>query len=83
MAKRPKVKMNTRTAKAILKGDKVRADIQRRVDNIARVAGDGFEASVIHGRTRILGRVHAVTPQAMIAEATDRALTRALDAGRQ
>ena len=82
MAKRPKVKMNPRGAIAILKGNSVRADIQRRADAVAARAGDGFESGVIYGRTRVLGRVHAVTPDAMRAEAKDRALTRALDAAR-
>lgn len=82
MTKKSKVKMNRRGAIAVLKSDGVRDDIQRRVNAIASTAGDGFVGRVSYGRDRVLGNVHAETPEAMRAESEDRALTSALDAGR-
>lgn len=80
--RRPKVKMLNKGSRQILKSPEVQADIQRRVERIATHAGDGFEAGVEEGRTRVLGSVMSTTYHAMRAEAKDRALTRALDAAR-
>lgn len=82
MAKRPKVKVLRKGSVAILKSDSVRADLQRRASAIAAAAGPGFVATVKYGRDRNLANVHAETDEARRAEAEDRALTRALDAGR-
>lgn len=76
------VKMNSRGAAALLKGAEVQADLKERADRIAAAAGPGFEAEVKVGRTRAMASVTATTADAQRAEANDRALTRALDAGR-
>lgn len=82
MAKRPKVKMNSRVAGELLRSAEVAGDLSARARRIATTAGAGFEAHVEVGRTRTIARVTAETDEARAAEANDRALTRALDAGR-
>lgn len=69
--------------KAFLRSAEVAADIQRRCDAIAAAAGEGMQAEVYQGRDRVRGRVWTGTYAAKRAEANDRALTRALDAGRE
>jgi len=63
------------------------ADIERRAAAIADAAGEGFAVrpaetnlSFPHGRARVA--VVTETFDAMYAEATDRTLTRSIDAGR-
>lgn len=77
-----KLKINNAGVQALLKSPGVRADIQRRCQQIAAAAGDGMEASVEDGPKRVRGSVITATTDARIAEATNRALTAALDAGR-
>lgn len=66
----------------LLKSVPVQQDLRRRADRIAAAAGPGMEASVQVGRNRARGSVITVTQKAREAEARNRALTRALDAGR-
>jgi tRNA A37 threonylcarbamoyltransferase TsaD len=66
----------------LLKSPAVQQDLRRRADRIAAAAGPGMEASVRVGRTRARGSVITATAQARDNEARNRALTRALDAGR-
>ena len=66
----------------LLSGPEVKADMQRRVQAIARKAGDGMHSAVDQGRDRWYGTVWTGTAQARCAEAEGRALTRVLDAGR-
>lgn len=66
----------------ILRSPAVAADLRRRANNIAAAAGPGFLASVVVGRTRARGSVITTDERSRRAEATTRALTRALDAGR-
>lgn len=66
----------------LLKSVPVQQDLRRRAERIAAAAGPGMEASVQVGRNRARGSVITVTQQAREAEARNRALTRALDAGR-
>jgi hypothetical protein len=77
-----KVKLNPDQVGRLLKSPEVRADITRRVRNIAAAAGPGFLATVVVGRSRIHGSVITATQQARMAEARNRALTKALDRGR-
>lgn len=79
---RPKVKMNSAGAKALLMSDEIQEDLLARATRIANAAGDGFEPNVTIGRTRALASVVAVTEEARAAEAEARVLTSALDAGR-
>lgn len=81
MAK-PRIVLNSRGVRALLRHPNVRADLERRARAIAAVAGDGMEATAVAGRTRARASVITATPDAMRAEARDRRLTRSIDAGR-
>lgn len=59
------------------------ADLQARADRIAAAAGEGMVAGrVYRGRDRSRVEVHTETFEAKLAEAQDRALTVAIEAGR-
>lgn len=75
------IKVDRRALQRILKDPKV-FGLERRTRAIARSAGPGMESSVVIGRSRARGSVITATFEARHAEARDRALTRALSAGR-
>lgn len=79
----PKIELNAATVRTLLKSDGVKADLERRAKAIAAAAGDGFEVATRDGKNRIHVEVQTATPEAMLAEAQDKRLTRAIDAGRQ
>ena len=79
---RKKIAIETDEVRDLLRSPEVVADLQRRTRNIAAAAGPGFTASVVVGRNRARGSVITSTQEARMAEARTRALTRALDAGR-
>ena len=76
------VRVNTSGAQSILKSSEVRAFLKAKADRIAAAAGAGFESSSMVGPNRARASVITATAKARRAEAKDRALTRALDAGR-
>ena len=78
------VKLHTAQIRKLLQGAEVRADILRRAEAIAAAAGGGddYEAGAEVVGNRVMGWVVTATPEAKRAEAEDRTLTRALDAGR-
>lgn len=67
---------------ALAKGPEVAALLERKAEAIAAAAGDGFEVTSAVGATRARSTVLAATQEARVAEATDKALTRAIGAGR-
>lgn len=73
----PRHKLNNKGVEHLLKSVGVQADLRRRVNNIAAAAGPGMKPSVRVGRNRARGSVIAVTRDAKLREARDRALTRA------
>lgn len=84
-----RLKLNQKGIRELLQSDEVQADLQRRVDRIAAATGapDDYDArvDVIGGTSKLgraMGRVVTATFEARKAEAQDRTLTRALDAGR-
>jgi hypothetical protein len=77
-----KVVLNRKGVSQLLKSREVEQDLKRRAQQIAAAAGPGMEISALVGRTRARASVITATEQARIAEARNRALTRALDAGR-
>lgn len=81
-----RIEINEAEVGRILRGEGeyggVRAELERRAQAIAAAAGEGMEASVEIGANRVHASVITATPDAMIAEAADRALSRALEAGR-
>lgn len=76
------IRLNSAGVRELLRSEAVRADLARRAALIAAAAGEGFEASSSIGGARARARVHTATFAARKAEAHERALTRALDAGR-
>lgn len=81
MAK-PKIVVNSAGVEQLLKSPEVLADLERRAQAIAAVAGPGMEVDAQIGPNRARASVRTATIPAMVAEATDRALTRAFQAGR-
>lgn len=60
----------------------MKADLERRAQRIAAAAGGGVEAEASVGPNRARAAAFTATFEAMHDEATNRSLTRALDAGR-
>lgn len=79
-----RVKLNSAGIRAMLQSDEVRADVLRRAEAIRDAAGgaDDFEAGAEAVGNRVMGWVVTATDEGKRAEAESRALTRALDAGR-
>ena len=66
--------------KKLLMSDEVRDTVYRTAHAIATDAGDGFTARTFYGRGaagRVMATVDADTPEAQMAEATDKVLSRA------
>lgn len=77
-----KVVVNRRAIRDLLRSREVRKDLKRRGDKIAAAAGPGHRVEEEVGPNRARVAVITDTTEAVISEATDRTLTRALDAGR-
>jgi hypothetical protein len=84
-----KIKLNSSEIRKLLQGKSqysgVREDLERRARAIAAAAGGseaGFEVGTNVGPNRARASVVTTTAEAMRAEAEDRTLTRAIDAGR-
>lgn len=79
---RAKITLNNAGIAALLRSSEVSDELERRGKAMADAAGPGHSVRRFQGRDRV--RVHVATesPEAMEAEATDRTLTRAIDAGR-
>ncbi|MEE6280149.1 hypothetical protein [Georgenia sp. MJ170] len=86
MAKKFRLELIPEGFTALLTGKEVTEDLQARGRRIASAAGDGFEPKTWQGRyggsPRSIVAVEAVTAEAKRAEARDRVLTRAKEAGR-
>lgn len=82
MAEKIRIEINSAGIQALLKSDEVQALLKAKADRIAVAAGEGMEASSRIGRTRARASVVTATSAARKAEAVDRSLTKALDAGR-
>jgi hypothetical protein len=82
MAKSARIVLNRAGVRELLKCPGVQADLARRAERIAAAAGPGMVAESYVGRNRARSRVYTQTPEARRAEASDRTLTRAIDAGR-
>lgn len=77
-----RIVLNRRNIRDLLRSESVRADLERRAENIARAAGPGHKVDSQVGRNRARAAVITTSAEAMAAEARDRNLTRAIDAGR-
>lgn len=82
MAKNVRIKLNRKGVQALLRGPEIQADLERRANAIAAAAGPGFDVDTFVGRNRARADVATGTHEARKAEATNRVLTRAIDAGR-
>lgn len=82
MAKKIKIELNIAGFNAIRRSPEVRADLKRRANAIAAQAGEGFEVIETDNSSRSGAMVVAATREARMAEATDKALTKAIGAGR-
>jgi hypothetical protein len=82
MATPVRIVLNHKGMRQLLRSPEVLADLKRRAEAIAARAGDGMEASSMVGKNRARASVITATHSARRAEATLRALTRAIDAGR-
>ena len=78
-----RIEIDDAAAEALLKSPEVRADLLRRAQRIAAAAGAGsYDVTLSTTPTRARVSVGTADYAARKAEATNRALTRALDAGR-
>lgn len=81
-------KINSAGVRELLRSAAVQADLKERADRIAAAANaaaglqDGFIVDTDVGANRARAVVLTATADAMVAEATDRTLTRSIDAGR-
>lgn len=77
-----RITMNKPNIRKLLRSPEMLADLERRAERIAAAAGPGFEVDSEVGPNRARAAVIARTGEARHAEATRRALTQAIDAGR-
>lgn len=84
MAKHGRIKweLNKKGVAALLRSSGVKADLQNRANRIATAAGPGVQARVWEGFDRSRARVETVTREADERQATQRTLSRAIDAGK-
>lgn len=77
-----KLELNRAGVRQLLRSPEVLADLEARAHRIADAAGAGMEVEATVGPNRVRVSVRAATFEARKAEATEGALTRAIDAGR-
>jgi hypothetical protein len=82
MATKVRLEFNYAAFDAVRKSPEVQADLRARAERIAATAGDGNEVNTQVGAHRARASVRTETYEARKAEATDKSLTKALDAGR-
>jgi hypothetical protein len=77
-----RIKLNSGGVRELLRSSEVENDLKGRAQRIAAAAGEGMVATSTVGRRRALAMVRTASTKAMVAEATERRLTMAIDAGR-
>lgn len=78
-----RVEINDEAARELLKSAPIKADLKRRADRIAAAAGVGqWDVTESNSRSRARVSVGTGDYKAREAEATNRVLLRALEAGR-
>lgn len=78
-----RIKLNRKGVRELLRGPEVHRELRSMARAIAGAAGPGMEVDSEVGRNRARASVITGTQDARRAEATTRALTRAIDAGRR
>lgn len=82
MATKVRITLNKAGVREVLRSSEVQAELLRRAELIANAAGEGMVAESLIGASRARASVRTETLKAILAEAEDRALTSALEAGR-
>lgn len=82
MARNSRVRMNPAGSRALLRSPEVVEELERRAMRIADAAGEGMDIDIEIGPERARVSVRTATRDAVLAEHENRALTHALDAGR-
>jgi hypothetical protein len=77
-----RIVLNRKGVAELLRHPAIVADLDERAKKIAAAAGPGMESEAQAGRKRALALVWTGTREAREAEARNRSLTRAIDAGR-
>lgn len=77
-----RIRLNRAGIRELLRSPGVQADLAARARRIAAAAGPGHVVDVEVGPNRARAAVITDSVDAMVAEATRRSLTRAIDAGR-
>jgi len=77
-----RIRLNSDGVRELLQSPEVQADLRARAERIAAAAGPGHVVETSVGSTRARAVVITSTFDAMLAEARDRNLTRAISAGR-
>jgi hypothetical protein len=77
-----RIVLNRRGVRELLRSPEILRDLEQRARRIAAAAGPGHEVDSQVGPNRARASVRTDTIDAMLGEATDRDLTRAIDAGR-
>lgn len=77
-----RIELNSAGVAELLKSGAMLAAVDGAARRMAAAAGPGYEASSKVGSRRALAQVRAATTEARRREATDRRLTRSIDAGR-
>lgn len=77
-----RIELNRSAIRDLLQSEEVKVDLEERARRIASAAGQGFEVNSAIGRTRARAEVRSATVEARLAEARERVLTQAIDAGR-
>lgn len=77
-----RIVVNRAAVRELLRSDAVLQNLKQRAERIAKQAGEGMEVGTFRGQNRVRATVITATIEARLAEARDRTLTRAIDAGR-
>lgn len=77
-----RIELNSAAIGDLLRSSEVQGMLEDSARRIASAAGPGHRVDSTVGRTRARAAVITDTFDAMFSEATDRTLTRAIDAGR-
>lgn len=73
-----RVVMNHKGADALLKSGEVAGLVRSHADRIASAAGPGYEADTWTGDSRVIASAFTATPKAMVDNAKNQTLLRAL-----
>ncbi|MFF0942693.1 hypothetical protein ACFYE2_00485 [Kocuria sp. CPCC 205300] len=77
-----RIELDQKGVRSLLRSEAVGKSVEAVGQKIADAAGEGFEVDVWQGKDRVRATVETKTYEAQRAEAEERALSRALEAGR-